>query len=262
MVGEEGRAKWWRLPIGASGIVRLKSGFLPRPGGPPRRKLPRPPLVLSLALLAAGTILSTAAVLHRRALDSRFDELTAASEASPFEIKRLREDLGEQELDERALSAELDARLQYARSQMLQDFYILLDTKSRRFVFKYGDKVVREGRLDVGAPRSIRTKSGEHWTFAGVTGAFSVEQKLENADWTVPAWVYAMNGRTPPSSLPTVPSGLGAYVLVFSGSYAIHSPPAAGSPLQGVKPGSFMVPEPDLAAIWRRVGTGTRIYVF
>jgi len=59
-----------------------------------------------------------------------------------------------------------------------------------------------------------------------------------------------------------VPAGLGRYVLVFSDGYLIHSPPPPESPLKAAKPGSFMVPEADLAAVWRRVGPGTRIYVF
>ena len=100
------------------------------------------------------------------------------------------------------------------------------------------------------------------WTFAPVTGAFSVQEKLEDAEWSIPAWVYAMNGQDPPKTLPRVEDGLGKYVLVFAGSYVIHSPPSPESPLKTVKPASFMVPESDLAAIWRRVGPGTRIYVF
>ena len=200
--------------------------------------------------------------MHRRSLDTRLSGLFAQSEAAPFEIRRIRQDLAEQEMDERALEAQLNARLNYARSERSQEFYILLDTKRRRFAFKFGDKTLRDGSFEVGAPRTIQGKSGQRWTFAAVTGAFSVEQKLEDADWKVPAWVYAMNRQNPPDPLPTVPRGLGTYVLVFSGNYAIHSPPPPESPLQVPKPGSFLVPESDLAAIWRRVGPGTRIYIF
>ena len=263
MSGSGERETWWGRAMGASGIVRIKSAIMPRPfGEPPRRKWPRPSLVFNLALLGVGTLMAAGAVLHRRTLERRFAELLAGSNAAPFEIKRIRNDLAERELDEKTLSAELDTRLQYARSQQSQDFYILLDTKRRQFVFKYGDKVVREASCEVGAPRSIQMKSGRHWTFAPVTGAFSVEQKLENADWKVPEWVYGLNRRNLPEAPPTVPGGLGKYVLVFSGNYVIHSPPPPESPLQVAKPGSFMVQESDLAAVWRRVGIGTRIYIF
>ncbi|HXM76073.1 MAG TPA: hypothetical protein VN971_04800, partial [Thermoanaerobaculia bacterium] len=56
--------------------------------------------------------------------------------------------------------------------------------------------------------------------------------------------------------------GLGRYVIVLSEDAVIHSPPPPESPLKGVKPGSFLVPEADLAAIWKRVGPRTRVYVF
>ena len=95
-----------------------------------------------------------------------------------------------------------------------------------------------------------------------MTGAFSVTEKREDADWTVAAWVYAMNREKAPKQPPTLPGGLGKYVLVFSGGYVIHSPPPTDSPLHGAKPGSFMIPEQDLAAVWRRVQPGTRIYIF
>ena len=72
-----------------------------------------------------------------------------------------------------------------------------------------------------------------------------------------------MNGTDPPYPLPTVASGLGRYVLVLSGGEAvIHSPPPPDSPLKGPKPGSIQVPEADLAAIWKRIGPRTRVYVF
>ena len=45
-------------------------------------------------------------------------------------------------------------------------------------------------------------------------------------------------------------------------NYVIHSPPPAKSPLHGPKPGSFMVPEADMAAIWPRISTATRVYIF
>ena len=50
-----------------------------------------------------------------------------------------------------------------------------------------------------------------------------------------------------------MPNGLGRYVIFLPNSYVIHSPPPPDSPLQGPKPGSFMVPEADLAAIWPRI---------
>ena len=248
----------------ASGILRVPTVFLSRRTSEgARRRLWRPSLRATLILLGLALLGDAAATAHRRTLDGRFARLLAQSDSAPFEIKRIREDLADQEMDEKALVKELDARLKYARSVKAHDFYIVLDTGKQRFDFKYGDKVVRDACFDTGGPRTIvDKKTGARWTFAPVTGAFSVTEKREDADWTVPAWVYAMNREKAPKPLPTLPGGLGRYVLAFSGGYVIHSPPPSDSPLRGAKPGSFMVPEQDLAAVWRRVGPGTRIYIF
>ena len=263
MNGGDSRKRWWRRrPMSASGIVRVRTGFLPRLDRMRRPKLPRPSLAVCLTLFGLAALLAGGAVLHRRFLDGRLAPLLADSDAAPFEIRRIRQDLAEQELDQKSLEAELKTRLDYARSQKSREFYLLLDTERRRFAFKFGDKVLREAPLEVGAPRVVHGKSGKSWAFVPVTGAFSVQEKLENAEWSIPGWVYAMNGQEVPAGPSRVTAGLGKYVLVFAKNYVVHSPPAADSPLKTVKPGSFLVPEADLAAIWRRVGPGTRIYVF
>ena len=93
-------------------------------------------------------------------------------------------------------------------------------------------------------------------------GGFSVTGKEDGYDWAVPEWVYAMHGQKAPAQRAVVPNGLGRYVIFLPNSYVIHSPPPPESPLQGPKPGSFMVPEADLAAIWPRITTQTRVYIF
>jgi hypothetical protein len=78
----------------------------------------------------------------------------------------------------------------------------------------------------------------------------------------VPEWVYALKNEPAPAERPTVHNWLGHYVIFLPNNYVIQSPPPAGSPLQGPKPGSFMVPEDDLAAIWPRITKDTRVYIF
>ena len=258
-------ARWWRRPVdpaGASGIFRVKTAFLPAGKRRPRRKLPRPPLALNVSLLALAILLGGVAFVERRSLDRRFDRLVRQNAAAPFEIKRIRAELASLAGDERALARELDARARYVESAKRSEFYVLLDTRRGKFIFRYADRVVREAPAEVGPPRTIEGRRGKRWTFATLTGAFSVRQKVEGGAWRVPEWVYRMNGRPVPRPLPTVENGLGRYVLVLTNGYAIHSPPSAESPLRGPKPGSFLVPEADLAAVWRRIGPETRVYIF
>jgi hypothetical protein len=256
------REKWWRRkPMQASGIVRVRTQVLRRLGRDPGgRKLPRPPLAVNLLLLAVGTFGGLGAYAHRRSVDARLASLLKQDSAAPFQIKKIRRDLAELETDEATLSRELDARLAYARARKAQEFYLVLDRSDRRFAFKYADRVVRDGCFDIGAPDTIRDR-GRNWSFPPLTGAFSVQEKLEQPAWKVPEWVYAINREKRPRDLPTVPGGLGRYVLQFADGYALHSPPPSDSPLKGARPGSFMMSEEDLGAIWRRILPGTRIYI-
>ncbi len=52
-------------------------------------------------------------------------------------------------------------------------------------------------------------------------------------------------------------------MLFLPNVYAIHTPPSEDSPLEGPKPGSFMVSEADLAAIWPRINKDkTLVYIY
>jgi hypothetical protein len=257
--------KWWKRTVGprASGIFARRTGFLPAAEAVRRwPKLPRPPLTLNLALLLCGVVLGAAAMLHRRSLDARFSASVVRSQATPFEIQRIRRDLSGSELDEAALEKELEARLAAVDAQESSEFYIVLDTKADKMTFRFGDRIVREAPLTAGALRPITSASGEKLRPARLSGAFTVRQKLEKPAWKPPAFVWQDAGLPVPKPLPEIPGGLGRYVLVMADEVVLHSPPPAESPLKGAKPGSFMVPEADLAAIWKRLSTETRVYVF
>ncbi len=244
----------------ASGILAMRTLFRKRSGAP-RPKLPRPGSGVLLFLFVVVALGGAAASMHRRALEREFSSRVTQSRATPFEIKRIQRELLDLDVDERALAAALDARLKYLESTRRNEFYIAIDTRRREFSFHFADKVLRDAPIEVGPPRTIAS-GRKTWTFAPLTGAFSVTGKFENGGWKAPEWAYRMEGRTPPKTPPSIPNGLGRYVIALGNDYVIHSPPSPESPLKGVKPGSFMVPDADLAAIWPRVGPAVRVYVF
>ena len=241
-----------------SGILAVKTRFMRKRAG---RKLPRPSsltlLVLFLLLLVGGI----AAAVHRRVLESEFGSRVARSRAAPYEIKRIRRELADLELDEKELANALDTRLKYLEAAKRNEFYVSIDTRKRRFSFHFADRTLRDAPVEIGAPRTI-VEGKKKWTFAPLTGSFSVAGKFQDGSWRVPDWVYRMKGKKPPRERPHVKNGLGKYVISLGNDYVIHSPPSAESPLKEAKPGSFMVPEPDLAAIWKRIGRETRVYIF
>jgi len=248
-----------RIAKDASGILAVKTRFQRKLRARP--KLPRPSAGALLFLFLLVAAVAVAAAIHRRALERDFSRRVTLSRTAPDEIKRIRHELADLEVNEKELANALDTRLKYLGATKRNEFYIAIDTKKRDFSFHFGDKTLRDAPVEIGAPRTI-VSGKKKWTFAPLTGAFNVESKFDGGSWQVPEWLYRMNGEKVPRARPEVKDGLGKYVISLGNDYVIHSPPAPESPLKGAKPGSFMVPAADLAAIWKRVGPETRVYVY
>jgi hypothetical protein len=233
-----------------------------RPDAPDRRSFPRPPLWLNLILLLLGVAGVLYGRYHREKVSTEFADVIAAEARTPGDVRKLKEELAEADLERDALQKELDSRMKFVNSLKSENFYLSVDTRDRKIRFYYGDTVLREADLVVGEQKTV--KSGDKtWTFIPLKGAFPIEAKLVRHAWRIPEWVYAMNGQPVPAERPAVPNALGEYVLFLPDGYAIHTPPAEGSPLQGAKPGSYMVPEDFMRAIWPRIHKDkTQVYIY
>lgn len=175
----------------------------------------------------------------------------------------MKEELAQAELNREALSKELDGRMKFMQSLKSEDFYLSIDTKAKKLRFYYGPAVIREGDITVGEQATVNTPDGKTWSFVPVRGSFPIEAKVVNHAWRVPDWAYALNKLPPPASPQTIEGGLGKYVLFLGDGYVIHTPPSESSPLKGAKPGSIMVSEADLQAIWPRIHKDkTLVYIF
>jgi hypothetical protein len=217
---------------------------------------------LNLAILLLAILGLAGARLHRGRLDRQFDALLRTSDSAPAEMRRLRAELAELDLTRDALGKELDSRMAYMESQRSDQFYLAIDTSRRKLMLHYGDDIVREADVQIGPPANLESPEGQRWTFVPLKGAFVVRGKQTGVGWHVPVWAYLMNRQRPPATRPTIENGIGRYVVYLPNNYLIHSPPAAESPLKGPKPGSFMVPEDDLRAIWPRIDQNTRVFIF
>ncbi len=233
-----------------------------RPDSPDRRSFSRPPLWLNLAVLLIALASLGLARVHRGSLDRQFAETIHHQETSPAEISRIRAELAELELTREQLEEELTSRLEYIDSLGSSEFYLAIDTARNKLLFHYGDAIAREAPVTVGEPGTFGSHGGDEWSFLPLKGAFLVRGKEEGAAWEVPDWVYLRNGEPVPASPRTVPDGLGKYVIHLPNGYVIHSAPPPSSPLKAPKPGSFMVPEEDLRAMWPRISDKTRVFIF
>lgn len=234
----------------------------PRPHGRERRSFPRPPLWLNLLLLVIAAATFAYAKHQRDVIDEKTAILFRHNDNSPAELNRMRDELSQMDLTQAQLRREIDGRMQYLQSLQSEEFYISIDTQRKQLQFRLGRAIVREVVVQIGETKTITSSTGKTWTFLPLKGGFSVTGKEEGYAWAVPAWVYAMHGEREAAERRDVPNGLGRYVIFLPNSYVIHSPPPPDSPLQGPKPGSFMVAEADLAAIWPRITNQTRVYIF
>jgi hypothetical protein len=217
-------------------------------------------LNLLLLIIAAATF---AYARHQRdVIDGKTSLLLRPDANSPAELNRMRGELSQLDLTQAQLRHEIDGRLQYIQSLQSEEFYLSIDTRRKKLQFRLGPTVVREADVQIGEATTIRSPTGKTWTFLPLKGGFSVIGKEQGYAWPVPEWIYAIRARREPAVREVVPNGLGRYVIFLPDGYVIHSPPPPESPLQGPKPGSFMVSEADLAALWPRITNQTRVYIF
>jgi len=165
------------------------------------------------------------------------------------------------DLTRESLDRELQERLAMARSFEAAEFYLAIDTANRTLRLHFGPEIVREAAVVVGEPRVV-TAEGKSWQFVPLKGGVTVIGKLVDQPWEVPAWAYAMRNAPVPKVPSSVPGGLGKYVILLPNGYVIHSPPSPASPLAGAKPGSFMIAEDQMRAIWPRISVTTRVYIY
>lgn len=232
-----------------------------RPDSSDRRDIPRPPLWLNLALLLLGITALLVSITHRRSIDRRLSSEMQASSVPGEELNQIREQLSSMDLTEAQLANELEDRMKYLDSMKSNEFYLAIDTSRKKLRLQYGNEVIREADIQIGEPRTIEAPP-KRWVFPALKGGFAVSGKAYGASWRVPAWVYAANRQPVPAERPTVPGGLGKYVIFLPNDYVIHSQPSPDSPLKGPKPASFLAPEDGLRAIWPRIDKGTKVYVF
>lgn len=214
-----------------------------------------------LVILALGTFVF--AQYQRNQIEAKTAILFTPSTSSPAELNQIRSELSQMDVTEEQLKHELDARLEYLRTIDSERFYVSVDTARKKLALRLGKDVVREADIQIGDARTVKSGS-KTWTFVPLKGAFTVTDKKTNYGWVVPVWLYAMHGESAPATRPNIVNGLGTYVVFLPDGYLIQSPPPPTSPLAGMpKPGSIMIPEIDLAAMWPRITPGqTRVYIF
>jgi hypothetical protein len=212
--------------------------------GADRRDLKRPSLRLNLFLLLFAAVTLLFARHQRRRIDADFARVFDRSSASPSELNQIAAELAETDLAHETLEKELKSRLSYIESLQSQDYYLSIDTGRKTISLKSGNETVREASVRIGAPLAVKgPRKRVRPLAAALTGAFTVV------------------GKKAPS-VPPAANGQGPYVIFLPEDRVIRSPSTHDDPSKGPKPGSFVVSQADLQAIWDKITPDTRVYIF
>jgi len=123
-----------------------------RAGSSDRRDILRPPLWLNLLLLAVAAAATLFARQQRQRIDAEFTRAFTKSFAGPSELNHITAELAEMDLAGGHLDKALESRMAYLSGLKTQDFYLSVDTAKNTLSLKSGNEIVREARVELGAP--------------------------------------------------------------------------------------------------------------
>lgn len=217
---------------------------------------------MNLLILVLGIAGVLFARHHRERVSDEFADVITVQARTPADVREAKEKLAEMDLSREALKRELEGRMKLVGSLKSENFHLAVDTKDRKLRFYYGDTILRESDIAIGENKTVQA-GDKQWTFIPLKGAFPIEAKIVGYGWRVPEWMYAINNQPVPAERPVVANGLGKYVIFLPNGYVIHTQPSEESPLKGAKPGSYMVSEDMMRAIWPRIHKGkTQVYIY
>lgn len=213
--------------------------------------------LLVAVLLVAGAATVASRVPRYRAETAHFNaQLTAAQRATRD-----------------SLLAHQEKRTELAVAVLRRDMRIRsLDNSKRHLAIvlddsmlelRQGRATLRRARLTIGADSTVRAPDGRTWRLVRPVGERKIADLQRSPAYVIPEWVYVSRGQPVPSeSGRRVAGGLGAYVIRLDDGTEIYSTPQTGPLADAVKPGAFMAPPGDLAAIFDAVGDDTPVYIY
>jgi lipoprotein-anchoring transpeptidase ErfK/SrfK len=143
--------------------------------------------------------------------------------------------------------------------------YVVVDTIANRLYLKRGGEVVREAVCSTGTGGLlVDPASGRRWVFDTPLGVHRVLEKKEDPVWVKPDWAFVEEGlpipRNPAERVD--PNSLGDFALSLGDGYLIHGTLYQRLLGRSVTHGCVRLGDDDLAAVYRAVPVGTRVYIY
>ncbi len=143
--------------------------------------------------------------------------------------------------------------------------YLVINTTDNLFYLYRNKKLIREGHCSTGSFKLLKTEEGKSWIFKTPKGKFLIQGKVTNPSWRRPDWAFVEEGLPIPSQddASRYEYGvLGDYALALGDGYLIHGTIYKRFLGMPVTHGCVRLNDEDLAAIFKTLSLGSKVYIF
>jgi hypothetical protein len=143
--------------------------------------------------------------------------------------------------------------------------HLAVSTEDSLLMLRHGPATLREVRIEIGPDSTIRAADGRSWRLVRALGERHLMEKVVDATYTIPEWVFvAREEAVPEEADRRIAGGLGRYLLRLDDGTEIYTRPRNGPFSEGgAKPGAIMVEnEGDMSAIFEALRLDAPVYIY
>jgi L,D-transpeptidase ErfK/SrfK len=143
--------------------------------------------------------------------------------------------------------------------------YLIINTTENKFFLYSGQELLRSGICSTGSYTLLVQGDKKKWEFKTPKGIFKIRERKTEPVWKKPDWAFVEEGLPIPS--PNHPSRyeygtLGDYALSLGDGYMIHGTLYQRFLGMPVTHGCIRLGDDDLAAVFKAMPTGAKVYIY
>lgn len=144
-------------------------------------------------------------------------------------------------------------------------YYLIVNTSGNTLVLMNGNETKLQGQCSTGSYTVLQAGANKQWIFATPRGQFKVKNKKTEPVWKKPDWAFVEEGKPIPSA--NHPSRfeynvLGDYAMELGQGYMIHGTLYKRFLGLPVTHGCIRMGDDDLAAVYKAMQIGSKVYIY